>query len=406
MRSRFYRAMAVAVVSTALLAVPASTAPVQPSDPVGSALPDGGVVRLHLSKFSSSGLKNYFRFDAADGSGGYTAGTPAPITISQQCQATTTGVMSVSAAPSSASVGFFQGGLGVRAKGEGTGTPCGRVDGLEQSLTLALAAPLTTHAIDVAELDIEAKFNATVRAELYLGTSLQRAETLPTGTKSDSGPDSGDRDNFRWRIPAPDAPLTLFDRVVLRVDPSTPAGAFSLEGGSDGTAPQPGGFGERLGTSDSLFHLVEFDGSLDCGDQASAGETGNPRADLTRLPNILGSEADCVAIPFVLRTGFEGTTQVVFLGKDLGAQAQFEPAFTLTITWEPEPATYPITRATEIDVGDGPHPLLWCDGTPAAPELPDGELWCLAGQSAVPAGPGLIQVTEDIFGSGDPQFHR
>jgi hypothetical protein len=78
----------------------------------------------------------------------------------------------------------------------------------------------------------------------------------------------------------------------------------------------------------------------------------------------------------------------------------------MTIGWLPEAADYPVVRMTQIDTGSGPETAVWCGGTPAAPELPDGKLWCLSSQAAVPAGAGLIQVTESFYGVNDPRVIR
>jgi hypothetical protein len=313
--------------------------------------------------------------------------------------------MTVTPQPRSGKLGLVDTGLGVGVGGEGNGTPCGRVDGLTQALVLEPALDDPDLLMDGAELDIEGKFGVTVRAEMYREGDLQATATLPTGG-SDSGPDSADGDNFRWRLPAEDGPAVYFDRLVLRVDPSTPGGGFSLEGGGDGTLAHPGGLGATLGTTDSLFHLVETDGLLDCGDQVTAGGDGTPAATLDRLANLTGDEADCRSVPYVLRTGVEGDTQTVLLGKDLGDQADLVPAFSLVIAWEPEPAAYPVARTTMIDSGGGPEPMVWCDGTPEAPSRPDGQAWCLVGQTSAPAGDGLIAVTETLYGAGDPRFLR
>jgi hypothetical protein len=384
---------------SALVALPGSTSPVQSPGVTTSSLPDGGVVRLHL------GPSDYFRFDAPNGSGGYTPGTPAPISVAQ-CAATTSGVMAVQVGPANGQLGLVADGLGVRVTGEGQGQPCGQVNGTGQSLSLTLTGPLSGMFMDRAELDIEGKFDATVRAELYRGSELAGVETLDTGVLSDSGPDSGTDDNYRWVIPAPGAAPLLFDRLLLRVDPSTPNGGFSLAGGAEGTAPAPGGLGETLGTSDSLFHLVGADGALDCGDQASTGGPGNPSATVERLDNLEGDPNDCLPVIYALDSGLEGEKQFVFLGKDLTAQAHLLPQFTMTIGWLPEAADYPVVRMTQIDTGSGPETAVWCGGTPAAPELPEGKLWCLSSQAAVPAGAGLIQVTESFYGVNDPRVIR
>jgi hypothetical protein len=383
----------------ALAAVPASTSPAQSPDITTSFLADGGVVRLHLGK------SDYFRFDAPDGAGGYTPGTPARISVSR-CIATTSGVMAVQVGPAKGRLGLVDDGLGVKVDGEGEGRRCGQVNGTGQSLSLTLTGPLSGVVMDRAELDIEAKFDATVRAELFQGSQLVGVETLDTDVSSDSGPDSGARDNQRWVIPAPASTPVLFDRLLLRVDPSTPKGAFSLGGGSEGTPPARGGLGETLHTSDSLFHLVRVDGTLDCGDQVSTDDAGVPSATVERLDNLEGSPEDCEPVFFALDSTLEGEKQVVTLGKDLGAQARLQPAFTWTIRWLPEAATYPVARTTQIDTGSGPEPAVWCGGTPDAPELPRGERWCLSNQTVVPAGAKLIQVTERFYGAGDPRAIR
>jgi hypothetical protein len=363
-------------------------------------LADVGVVRLHL------GTQDYVRFDAANGTGGYTPGTPAPITSSQCVTTVAPGPLAFTPAPSNARLGLVADGLGVKVNSEGNGQRCGLVDGTVQTLTFALAGPVADREIDFAELDIEGKFDAQVRAELWLDQRLVRVEELPTGARSDSGPDSSDNDNYRWRLPSAGSGVVVFDRVVLKNSPIAPGGGFSLEGGADGTAPEL--FGQQLATTDSLFHLTDVDGILGCGDTATEGGENVPDAGLARGENNLGTPEECVAIPYVLRTGNEGETQFAELLKDLANQAALEPTFTLEIEWEPEPATYPIPRVTEIDYldGDGPHPIQWCGGIPGDPTLPAGELWCLSGQEGVPAGDGLLVVTERFYGAGDPRFNR
>jgi hypothetical protein len=361
-------------------------------------LPDVGVVRLHMV-----GTDQYERFDPSNGSGGYTAGTPAAISVSK-CNASVGGPLSITTtpAPPTGALGFFDDEFGVQVKGEGTGTPCGRVDGTSQALTLQLTGALATNEFDFAELDVEVKFGGTVRAELYFGTQLVRVETLATSGVADSGPDSADGDNYRFRLPAVGA-TAVFNKIVLKLDPSTPGGAFSLAGGNDGTTPQPGGLGATLNTSDSLFHITDVDGTLNCGDTVTRGTSGVPVATLTRLANGLGG---CVAVPYLLRTGFNGADQQVQLQKDLGNQASLQPAFTMSTVWAPEPATYPVVRTTRIDYGAGEQPMQWCNGTASMPMTPSGQAWCITGQSVALVGTGQIQVTESYYGAGDPKFIR
>jgi hypothetical protein len=346
----------------------------------------GGVVQLHLGNDAE-----YVKFLPPG-----TSGQPTQQAItSKKCIATVPAPLKVT--PSAGSVGLFDHSIGVSVAGEGNGTPCGRADGLSQSLTLSLSGPLAGKLISFAELDIEGKFNVTVLGRAYRGTTLVGTDRLETGTSSDSGPDSSDGDNYRWRF----APTSPFDTLVLSVDPSTPTGSFSLEGGADGTAPES--LGATLGTSDSLFQLADFTGVLDCGETApTVGGSGTPAATLVR-----GQNASCEKIPYLLRTANDGGEQSVLLDKVLGNQNGAN--FTMTIVWAPEPATNPLL-ATTIDYdgpgGNMPTNVVWCGGTTAAPVPVPGQAWCLTSQQATLVGGGEAQLKESYFGFGDPRWAR
>ncbi len=377
----------------------------QPPPPVPeSPLGDLGVVRLHL------GYNDYVRFDAADGAGGYTPGTPAPITVSKCVATVAAGPLTFTTQPAGSQLGLAWDGLGVKTAAESKISPsCGQVDGTAQALDLALAGPVADGEIDYAELDIDPAYKGVVLADLYLDGALVGTEQLDTRTTNVSALSSGDdwyhfHDNRRWRIPAEG--FVAFDRVVLRNSPTTPKGSFALEGGADFTHPGP--LGQALQTKDSLFHITDLDGTLDCGDAATEGGADVPDATFERQDNAAGTPEDCEPIPYLLRTGNEGELQLVEIIKDLGDQAGLVPQFTLNVVWEPEPAALPITRVTQIDYNDGagPQPIQWCNGLPGEPTLPEGQLWCLSSQASAPAGTGLIVVTEDYFGAGDPRFLR
>jgi hypothetical protein len=352
----------------------------------------GGVLLLHLGNDGDN-----VQFLPPTGSG---QPTVQDIT-SKKCVATPPPLLSLMPQPSppAGAIGLVDHSLGVKAGNDGTGTPCGRVDGLSQALSLSLGGPLAGNLIEFAELDIEGKFGVTVLAEAYQGSNLVGTDRLDTGPGSDSGPDSGDGDNFRWR---PFEPSVPFDRLVLSVDDSTPGGSFSLEGGADGTTPEPGGLGAALGTSDSVFQLG-FTGVLDCGQTApTVGGDGTPAATLTR-----GQNDGCQTIPYLLRTDKNGAAQSVLLQKLLGDQA--DANFTMTIVWEPEPAENPLPPTTIDYDGPGPNPpapVVWCGGTTASPIPVPGQAWCLTSQHLVLAGGGNVQMTEGYFGSGDPVWIR
>ncbi len=129
----------------------------------------GGVLRLHLNKDA-----DYFRYLPPTATGGATV---TQTITAKSCVASLNPSSSLvtldDATPAAGAVGLVDDGLGVKTKSEGTGTPCGRVDGTGQALTLALVrsagSALQDKLIDFAELDIEGKFDVTVRARALLG---------------------------------------------------------------------------------------------------------------------------------------------------------------------------------------------------------------------------------------------
>jgi hypothetical protein len=364
-------------------------------DGAAAAIGGGGVVQLHLGNDA-----DYVKFVPPTDSGEQPS---MQSIVAKKCLATfaaSPSLVSLTSEPGppDGAVGLFDHGLGVKTSGEGTGTPCSRVDGLSQALRLSLSGPLKGSLISFAELDIEGKFGVTVLARAYAGSTFVGSSQLPTGPSSDSGPDSADGDNFRWLI----SPSSPFDTLVLSVDPLTPGGSFSLEGGADGTTPQPGGVGEALGTSDSILQLA-FTGVLDCGQSApTVGGGTTPKVDLTR-----GQNANCQKIPYLLRTDKNGAAQSVLLEKALGNQDSAN--FTMTTVWQPEPAVNPLP-ATTIDYdgpgGNSPTPMVWCLGTAASPLRVPGQAWCLVSQQVVIVGGGNVQMTERYFGFGDPRWAR
>lgn len=353
-------------------------------------LPDAGVLRLHLGA-----APQQWRFDPVQG-----GSTAQPVGLASGCRLSPTSgaLVSLTPTPATGTVGLTTDGIGVRGSGEGGGVPCGRVDGDKgQQLKVSLNGPgLATATADFMELDIEAKGDVIVVADLYLRGDLVGSHELLTGTRSDSGPDSSDGDNYRFRVPP--APLTsAFDAFVLRTRSNT--GAFSLAGGADGTAVEPGGLGEELGTLDSVIHLKEVSGILDCGDSTGEVTGGDTSADLTR-----GANEACDPIPYLLRVENDD----VLLAKDLTGQATAN--FSMVVTWDAEPAPVnagELSRTTFIDytpdtTGDE-TPIRWCDAGPAPPA---GERWCLTAQTSALQGDGTVVVTETVYGAGDPRFTR
>jgi hypothetical protein len=403
-----------AAIALFVLILPATVASGQTSGST-STLRDAGVLRLRL------GAADHFRFEP-------TSGSPSTQSISQgsQCRlslGSSPSLVSFLGGPSTPYAGFVGDAIGVRASGEGTGSPCGRIDP-GQILTMNLGSALADKMIDFAEIDIEGKFGAIYKIEGYvvddLGAKLVKSETYETSAGgSDSGPDSGDGDNFRVRFPK--SGETTVNRLVFSIVGSP--GAASLEGGSDGTqpcgaadCPQPS-LGQTLGTTDSLFHLTEADGVLDCGDEV-ADTDPNDGIGLTiqRLDNVGGG---CGPLIPYSQSGSSDTgicnpdetdfLQCIFLEKDLVDQ---EAQFLWTVTWAPEDGSY-METPTEFDFGTGPHALALCAGDTDGdgfPNLSGTDPWCVVNTSTdlIVGGPnnGLVVVTETYFGSGDPAGKR
>ena len=409
-----------------------------------STLADAGVLRLRL------GPQDHFRFESLSGSA-----TTRSITVANGCRVasqTSPALVSFSTDPTNAFTGLVSDGIGVRGSGEGNGQPCGRIDD-SQKLIMNLGPGLDGKLIDFAEIDVELKFAATLSIQGYLVD--EEGVASPVGspstydsTGSDSGPDSGDNDNYRVRFPE-DGSFTAVNRLVFSI---ATTGAASLEGGADGTeacdatdsAACDPGLGQTIDddpttevietTSDSLFHLVEADGVLDCDDNDpesggfTQGGDGTPLTTIERFDNADGST--CVPIPYNQdsNTGTEFCDpegefflQCILLQKDLlGQDAQF----LWTVAWEPEEGEYQESE-TEFDFGNGFQTLQLCladtdeDGDPGfgLPELPPTadpgdpptalDPWCVVSTSTdLQIDTGLVIVTETFYGRGDPTGRR
>jgi hypothetical protein len=348
----------------------------------------GGVLRLHMA-----GDSDFFRFEPPTGSG---QSTVTQRIRSKKCAAslspaTSLVTLSSTPAPPAGVVGLQDHSLGVKTAAESSsgGSSCNRVEANE-ALTLALSGTLAGKQIDFAELDLQVFQGVTVRAQSYLGSTLVDTSILPT-----SGVSSAEGSRVRWLL----NPTQPFDRLVLSVDGSTPAGAFSLDGGGDDAAA-PGPLGTALQTKDTLFQLTEITGIIDCGETAPpVGGGTTPEATLSR-----GQNPSCTPLPYLLRTDPDNS---VLLQKD--ASAQPGANFLLDIAWEPEAAVLPLP-ATTIDYdGNGPNPpqtVQWCRGTTAHPILPSGQNWCLATQRTELVSDGQMQVSERYYGAGDPRWAR
>lgn len=381
---------ALSAVALAAILLPGATAS-GTDGPPPAPITGGGVLRLHLADEAA-----FFRFESPTGSG---QPTVTQRIRSRKCVVTLNPASSLvtltpTPAPPSGVVGLADEGLGVKSATDSAGAPCGRVDGPAEALTIALAGALAGRQVDFAELDIEAFNGVTVRADSYLGANLVDTSLLMTPVTL--GAEWSDDQNVRWVID----PALPFDRMVLSVDASTPAGAFSLKGGDEDSPPGP--LGAALQTRDTLFQLTEITGIIDCGETeppVGGGET--PEATLSR-----GANLDCEPLPYLLRSDPDDS---VLLQKD--ASSQPGANFFLDIVWDPEATPTGPLPLTSIDYdgpgGDPPQDVQWCGGTASSPQLPPGQLWCLARQLVeLTDVADQVQVSERYYGAGDPRWTR
>jgi hypothetical protein len=270
-------------------------------------------------------------------------------------------------------IGVFSGGS--------RGTPCSRVTWVsptdhEQPLTLSLAGKLAPVKILRADLDIEVKSNAAIRADLLVGG-------VPTGTpfilrsgssivpggspdpgslifdcgaRSDSGPDAGTADNCRFVLDGVVAglPNGLFDGVRL-----TPlAGEFSLEGGAD--APN---------WADSLFALATLTptGTVTCPSSSGAPSTlvSQTGPDFS-LTGSRGEDAQGTCDPLDYDLTFTGR-KVTFLER-ISPDPDATFLFRVTFSTESAPSGNPRNIAPtkfsfDTDPSHTVFNLLACQGT-------------------------------------------
>lgn len=441
-------AVAGLLVVAVLQATPAS------SDSGGAStggLPDAGVLRLKL------GATDEFRFQvpAVSPSGHYIDTSPATtqsVGVSAGCRLSLGAGNLAELTSNVGTVGFVGDAIGVRGPGEGGGQPCGRVDAPSQLLAMRLGSGLSGKAIDFAEIDIEGKFNAVLQVKGYfLGAGetcssppdekLMKSEQYDLTAGSDSGPDSGDLDNYRLRFPKnvedADGNLVAVNTAVNCLTFNAISGGVSLEGGSDGTdacdaldgciEPSLGDTiddttaGASTFTTDSLFHLIETDGVLACGGTATLTEAGITSFVERQTTNADGNP--CTPIPYDQSSstvtgvcnpeGGSSFSQCTFFRKDLFGQV---PQFFWTVTWNPAADTYQ-PHNTQFDFSDGrgfvDAQLCLADTNgdgfpelpPSAPPAPPGSFdpWCVVEtHSTLDIDTGLLSTTERYFGIGDP----
>lgn len=160
------------------------------------------------------------------------------------------------ATPTNGDLGYNDAGLGVAGQGEGNSGKCAQVnaDAME-GLSIALGTELSGYAMNAVDLDLELKFDASIRVS-YLLDGDEVASDLFDGVGADDGPDSADGDNYRYN--SVDRGIdALFDEVDFVPE----NGAFTLETGADGTED-----GALANNAYSQFQVVPvYDGEITCG---------------------------------------------------------------------------------------------------------------------------------------------
>jgi hypothetical protein len=400
----------VLVIGSSVAVFSSSASPAAGDGPVQQ-VDEVGLLRLHLA--GNGGTITFTPEGATSPT------TTQTITATGKCVASTAGPLAtLTSAGGSQGMGLVTNGLGVRQKNT-CSTAEGRIGGAER-LTLALGPSFAADVfIADAELDIEGKFNASLRASLDGAPVVSR----PLVSASDNGPDAGVSDNDRVLLSATQAGVEPFRTMMLSASP----GELSLEGGGDGSYAQyqssgrVGPIGTALGTADSVFRLIrmhDFADDLFCQETRNAAVIGGSAtsAEVTRLANDGGQECEDVGVTLeILDAGVlldKGTTGLN-TGTPQAVNAMVE------IEWTAQPAEVPLP-AREINFFDPDNPndwetVHWCDSWdpvtqtavhPADARFPSGVLpWCLVDEHAELQGDGTVVETQLYHGFGDPRWH-
>ncbi len=335
---------------------------------------------------------------------------------------------------------YLSGSIGVKEKK--SGVSCYQVAAPLESLELGLGQGLvnalgpdavaTSAYLDV-ELTGSARVLATARlGEVVVGTyEVQSGDSigLPSTadhtpfvctSASDSGPDTGVRDNCRWPVSAPSwlgaDDGVNFDTLTLKAL----VGSFSLEGGADGavlpSAPVP--------TPNASIVEIATD-TLDCGatSKVAVADGDAPQVSVFRLPNADGTEP-CRVVPYAIGNGPQFAQFVKPVDSQTSAQ------FIWNLTWKAAPtagsAALPALKIDyeypDGDVSPEITTLGWCpDATydangqfrgytgllPAAldqePDLAGTQYACLIARQSV-AKDGVPSTADDYVSVNDKVY--
>ncbi|MBL8199598.1 MAG: hypothetical protein JNK40_01380 [Chromatiales bacterium] len=410
-------------------------------------LPDRGVLRLQLgTSVKEGGLHTPRRFVHEP------SGLSQAINQSGKCGLALGGPTSLAVLTASGGRGTL--GLGPDSIGvyDGSnGVACYRLTAtIKEQIRFGLGADVAAlAAIDAnafyrLELDLEVKQNAEFLLQVLIAGNVVDEFRLRTGgsivagqgstapgsadkilncaAQSDSGPDSGARDNCRWTI---DALGQEFRLIPVR-------GEGSLEGGGD--------FGAAAYANNTLVYLTEAAiGALGCNSSQVPQGTGTvPIGDG-------GSTAQC-AVTRVDPTGLGGscTTAIGYVLRNIGGTAEGcelikapgeQLAASIDILFPPETSTAlgsePLTRigfstavpgvvvpftpqrciGTVVPDRNGEPTILEVLSVPGfvpdiVPGTPQKDWACILNNTQEFVGSGLMQIRQTILFWGDISFSR
>jgi hypothetical protein len=438
---KYFHATAALVLALCAFQVSAQVAP-----PYG--LPNKGILRLQLgTSAADGGLHSPKRFVHEP------SGLSQSIAVSGKCGLFLGG-------PSSLGVLTALGGNGVPGLGDTSigvsdgpkGVACYRMTAsIGESIKLGLGADVAASPLIDAnafyrlELDVEVKANAEFLLQILAAGAVTEEFRLRSGStivagegstapgspdrilncqaQSDSGPDSGARDNCRWIV---DALGQQFRLIPL-------SGEGSLEGGGD--------FGTTGYANNSLLYLTKAAiGALGCnssqvpqgtntttvGDGTTTAQCGVTRVD----PTGLGGSCT-TAVGYILRDSAGGIGQGCELNKVPGEQL----AASTDILFPPEPSTAlgaepptTIQFSTNVPGVLVPFTPQRCVGTVVAdrngkptiaevlsvpgfvpdlvPATPQKDWACILNSSQEYVGGGQMRVRQTILFWGDIIFRR
>lgn len=336
---------------------------------------------------------------------------------------------------------YQSGSIGVREKK--SGTSCSQVNSppseqLRLSLGAGVSGVVGSAALaSSAYLDLELKQSARIVATLSLAGDTQASYELQSGSTiglpplttttafpcnnpADSGPDSGVNDNCRWPISVPSwlgpDDGVFFDAITLKAV----NGAFSLEGGGDGTVlPQS----PTSTPNASVIEVIE--GTITCGGQTrtEAANADEPQVTVSRLGNV--GTTSCAPVPYALSNESQGAQFLKPLDSQTSAQFVWDllwqfpqqpgstslpdlkidyeipaPGTTVDLGWCPDPAYGPGGQFLGYGAG------LPASATDQEPDLDGVQYACVISRDAqsLDGDPDVVGSHDRVYVFGDAKM--